>query len=217
MKSVRFSVKAFLAAIALIAAAFGALESRSTMVASLVFTLNVAALCFAFVGAWVGSGNARKFWTGFVVFGGVYLLTAFGILLPMQSSSPYMWMGYARADDRPELFTTRLLDWYSQLRVRLAVGERVTAQWSGGGYWPATIVAYRDGRYEVDWDDSSPNEWVRPTQMQPVGRDLHRVGHSVFSLLFGLLGGWAAVWAFGHRSTAGETSPAASQPASRAH
>ncbi len=202
MKPVRFSVKSFLLGVAALAAGLGALESDSDLVTSLVFTLNLGLLCFALVGAMVAAGQVRRFWIGFIVFGGLYSLVAMGVLFPTQANYSYMWMGYSnqRPTERPGLVTSRLLDIYASLRAPRSIGDRVSAQWSGGGYFAATIVSYKDGRYEVDWDDASPNEFVSTGQIQPMGRDLERVGHSVFSLLFGFLGGLAAVCCFNPRS-----------------
>jgi hypothetical protein len=204
MKPLRFSVKTFLIGIAVLAAALGALESNSELVTSLVFSLNLALISFALVGAIVAAGQARVFWLGFAVFAGLYSLVALGFLFPSQPNQlyAYMWLGYSRAPERPQLVTTRVLDLYSSMRAPRSIGDRVSAPWSGGGMWPATIMAYKDGRYQVKWDDPSAPEWVSSSQLQPMGRDLERVGHSVFSLLFGFLGGLAAVCCFGPRDNA---------------
>lgn len=198
MKPVRFSVASFLIGVAVLAAAFGALESNSELVASLVFTLNLCVLSFALVGAFVADASARRFWIGFIAFGGIYSLVAFGFLFPSAGRNPNVAANSVQ-NDRPQLLTSRLLDLYGALRASRSIGDRVSAQWSGGGLWPATIVGYKDGLYEVDWDDSSANERVTYAQIHPMGRDLDRVGHSVFSLLFGFLGGVAAVCLFGPR------------------
>lgn len=207
MKPVRFSVRTFLIGVAVLAACFGALESTSKWVTSLVYSVNLAMLCVAIVGALVAYGATRVFWVGFAVFGCFYSLVAMGFAFPSQQNNYYpMWMGYSRTTERPQLITSRILDVYAMLRAPRSIGDKVSAQWSGGGYWPATIVAYKDGLYEVAWEDSSPHEWVSTAQLQPMGRDLERVGHSIFSLLFGFLGGLIAVCCFG---------PRAEQPAMR--
>lgn len=198
IKPVRFSIASFLIGVAALAAAFGALESNSELVGSLVFTLNLLLLSFALVGAIVADSSARRFWIGFVSFGGIYSLAALGFLFP-QYRNPYVSTSSSQQNDRPQLLTSRLLDVYAAVRAPRSIGDRVSAQWSGGGLWPATIVGYKDGLYEVDWDDSSANERVTYAQIHPVGRDLERVGHSVFSLLLGFIGGVAAVCLFGPR------------------
>jgi hypothetical protein len=212
MKPVRFSVKTFLLGVAALAAGLGALESNSELVASLVFSLNLALLCFALVGAIVAAGQPRVFWVGFAVFGGLYSLVAFGFLFPTQPNYGNPWMVYpSRRSEQPQLITSRLLDLYASMRAPRSVGDKVSAPWSGGGYWPATIVAYANGRYEVDWEDSSPNEWVSGSQLQPRGGGLDRVGHSVFSLLLGFLGGLAAVCCLSPRNGRAEGLPAKPQ------
>jgi hypothetical protein len=197
----RFSVASFLVAVAALAAAVGGLESNSDLVASLIFMLNLGLISFALAGAVLAVGSARRFWVGFIAFAGIYSLVAFGFLFPASNSYPYQVFGYSRSNDRPQLLTSRLLDLYARLRAPRSIGDRVSAQWSGGGLWPATIVGYRDGLYEVDWDDSSPNERVTYDKIHPMGRDLERVGQSLFSLLFGFLGGVAAACLFAPRET----------------
>jgi hypothetical protein len=146
------------------------------------------------VGALVAAGLARTFWIGFIVFGGLYSLVAFGFLFPMQSNYGNVWLGYSRPDERPQLFTSRLLEMYANIRTPpRSIGEKVTAQWSGGGYYSATIDNYRNGMYLVRWDDGSRPEWVPIYKVLPLGKDLDRVGHALFSLLFGFLGGVAAL------------------------
>jgi hypothetical protein len=201
MKAVRFSVKSFLLGVAALAAGLGALESNSELVASLVFSLNLLLLCFALVGAIVAAGQTRVFWIGFVVFGGLYSLVAFGFLFPQQPTYGNVWFGYAGINQRPQLITSRLLDLYGSLRAPRSIGEKVSALWSGGGYYPATITNYKEGLYEVKWDDGSRPEWVSIGQMQPMGRELERVGHSLFALLLGFLGGLIAVCCLSPRST----------------
>jgi hypothetical protein len=194
----RFSVKTFLIGVAVLAAALGALESNSELVASLVFTINLTLIAFALVGALVAAANARRFWTGFVVFAGLYSLVAFGFLFPRQPNFAYVWFAYSQPQERPQLITSRLLDLYASLRAPArSIGDQVSAPWSGGGYWPATVIDYQAGRYLVRWQDASPPEWVSPGQLQPLARDLERVGHSLFSLLFGFLGGLAAILFYG--------------------
>ena len=214
MKHLRFSVTSVLIAVTLLGLAFGALESDSLFVASLVFTLNLGLLCVAAVGALAARGNRRVFWLGFAVFGWVYSLIAFGWLASATRASPaYVWLGYGYQQDgyrsdRPSLVTNRLLDWYGSLRAPRAVGARVMADWRGAGYWQATIREVKNGRYRVGWDDGSPDEWVGPNQIQSSGRDVDRVGHSVFSPLIGMLGGILCWYLFADRRVQAETSGA---------
>src|SRR5262245_17266576 len=91
----RYSVTTFLSAVAVLAAGFGALESNSSLVTSLVFTINVGLLAFALVGAIAAHGTMRTFWTGFIICGGIYSLVAFGFLFPSHPTNNYgyIWLG----------------------------------------------------------------------------------------------------------------------------
>jgi hypothetical protein len=212
MKHVRFSLTTALVGITLLGLAFGALESESQMVGSVVYTANLGLLCLAAVGAAAARGGGRVFWLGFAVFGWVYSAAAFGWLSAGRQFNPYpyMWVGvYQTRNEGPDLATTNLLDLYGRLRTPKGVGSRVTAQWSGGGFWPATIDQVDGSRYRVVWDDSSPPEWVGASQIQPQARDLTRVGHSIFSLLIGLAGGVACWYLFADRRIRQAASPGA--------
>ena len=214
MKHLRFSVTTVLIAVTLLGLAFGALESDSQLVGSLVFTLNLGLLCVAAVGALAALGNRRVFWLGFAVFGWVYSLIAFGWLASATRAYPaYVWLGSGYQQDgyrnaNSTLVTNRLLDLYASLRTPRSVGSRVMADWRGAGYWQATIREVKDGRYRVGWDDGSPEEWLGPNQIQASGRDVDRVGHSVFSPLIGLLGGILCWYMFADRRIVAETSAA---------
>jgi hypothetical protein len=204
MRHIHFSVSTVLVGMAALGLGLGALESRAPAMANLVFTVQLALLGVGLVGAIATRGNRRVFWLGFATFSWTYSLVAFGILFPGTAYNSGIWWSYPVAvDHRPtELITSDLLDWYGSLRVRRQVGNRVSAQWSGGGYWPATIRKIHGGQFLVAWDDGSPAEWVGAAQVQPTGRDLQRVGHALFSPLFGLLGGAICWYCFADRRAA---------------
>ena len=207
MKHIRFSVAAVLIAVALVGIGLGALESNSALVTSLVFSAHLGWLCVSLVGAFIARGDARAFWAGLASFGWVYSLVAFGFLFPTQryNTNAYVWWGYpsmAQPEQKSELFTSTLLDWYATLRVRPKVGSQVIAQWRGGGYWPAQIQQINGSSILVAWTDGSPPEWVTASQIQSHWRDLERVGHSLFSPLAALLGGIVCWYLFADRKVA---------------
>lgn len=47
------------------------------------------------------------------------------------------------------------------------VGEKVDVKWRQG-WWPATVLAVKAGRYEIQYDDFHPrwNEWVGPSRIR---------------------------------------------------
>jgi hypothetical protein len=78
MTRLRFSLAQLMAAVIFIGLGFAALRSASRLGASAVFTLTVAVLSAAILGAMARRGRPRMTWAGFALFGWIYLGTIFG-------------------------------------------------------------------------------------------------------------------------------------------
>src|SRR3954452_9635550 len=74
----RFSLAQSMAIVLLIGVGIAALQSASVLWASAVFTLTVAVLSAAILGAMARRGRTRITWAGFALFGWIYLGTTFG-------------------------------------------------------------------------------------------------------------------------------------------
>jgi hypothetical protein len=72
-----FTLAQLMAIVLFIGFGFAALRSASVLWASAIFTLTVAILLVAVLGAIARRGRARMTWTGFALFGGIYLGTTF--------------------------------------------------------------------------------------------------------------------------------------------
>ena len=75
----RLSISGLMAFVLVAAVGFAGLRSASALWASAIFTLTVAVLATATLGAMAARGRARITWAGFAVFGWVYLGTTFGL------------------------------------------------------------------------------------------------------------------------------------------
>jgi len=82
MGGLRFSIANLLAAVALIGIGLVALNSAGPLTAGLLTVATVGALLTAVVGVIYRAGEARAFWLGVVLFGGVYFVIAFTPALP---------------------------------------------------------------------------------------------------------------------------------------
>src|SRR5438105_3388914 len=78
MTRVRFTLAQSMVIVLFVGFGFAALRSDSVLWASAVFTLTVAVLLAAILGAIARRGRARMTWAGFALFGWVYLGTTFG-------------------------------------------------------------------------------------------------------------------------------------------
>jgi hypothetical protein len=78
MSRLRFTLAQLMAAVIFIGLGFAALRSASPLWASAVFTVTLAVLSAAVLGAMARRGRARMTWAGFALFGWIYLGTTFG-------------------------------------------------------------------------------------------------------------------------------------------
>jgi hypothetical protein len=174
------------------AVALAALRSGSDLWLSGVYTTALGVLGFATLGAVLRRGPARAYWVGFAIFGWGYLALANG------------------AETRQRLLTTHLLDEIRQLMIRTprAAGERFMVE-REGQYVPAKVLEIKASQYKVNFDGwtSYHDEWVDlsrirtdlPSPPVGVGKTVpmtllpfpnHQViGHSLFAVVFGLVGG----------------------------
>ena len=73
MSGTRFSLAGLFAAVTIFAVGFAALRSPSEFASSGILTFTVCTLLYATLAAFLRRGRHRDFWTGFALFGGVYL------------------------------------------------------------------------------------------------------------------------------------------------
>jgi hypothetical protein len=74
MNRLRFTIAGLMAIVLFVAIGFAALRNADELWASATYTLAIAMISLAFVGAFVRKGKARAIWSGFAVFGLAYLL-----------------------------------------------------------------------------------------------------------------------------------------------
>src|SRR5262245_47334478 len=185
MTRVQFSLVRLLVAVIILAAACAALTCELALVASAVLTLQYALLAFGIIGIVARRGADRLFWVGFVVFGLVYRHAAYSI-------------DDARALSQGRLSTSEdviITDWFLQLafkhrRSAPRIGSLVNGEWTPGNYYPATVTQVADdGSMLLTWLDGSVPKWVKPSGVRGNWRSFRSTGHSVFTILAGLIGG----------------------------
>lgn len=179
MSGLRFSLAGLIGATVVVATGCAVLRFASALWASVVFTLAFGMLLLALVGALCGQRAVRPFWAGFAVFGWAYFFAAFNLWFLAGTSA--------------HLLTTALL---TRLQASLepsplAIGDRIEVQW-GSSWWRCTLLQTKDGQYLIHYDgyQSTSDEWVPRTRIRP-GEPEHfyRIGHALFAVLFGFVGG----------------------------
>jgi hypothetical protein len=166
-----------------------------------MFLTSLAMLGVATLGTIFLRGSARAWWVGFALFAGGYLAIA---------AAP--WLSDAI---RPQLGTTQLLKEAheritrevspaevakSGLRAerKLLVAQlREAASSARSGDTPAEMAAKRT--------IAKLNQQIAAINDATIYDQFERVGHSLFTLLVGLLGGMVAVWFNARRESAADT------------
>lgn len=190
----RITIRAVMALVLLVAVGVAALRYANDLWASLALTGVLLVVAVAALGAAFGRGSRRAWWGGFAALGFGYLSLSFG---PWFSSAI-----------RPQLATTWLLT-YAEPRLC-----RTPA--TGGWITPIVPYVFSSGSY----GSVNPNQPFGMSGFIPSGgtdvfgqvppaTPFERVGHSIFSLLAGWLGGIAAM-VFAARGRHGDSSGRAS-------
>ncbi len=194
MRLPRFSIASGLTLIAILAVALAALRNPSYLWANVTYSLALGAVVVAFVNAVYSREAGRAYWLGFSLCGGIYLTVC---------SVPVL-----RDSVCSRLLTETILDFlYPHLSPASSTPSSSTvASTSGGGSLPELVVS-------TPFPKSGPTfvavpqppvlprwaEWTEPDRMissriQFATVALHsseayrEIGHSMFTLLLGVLG-----------------------------
>lgn len=190
----RFSIRSLMALIVVAAIGLAALRNANGLWAGMLLLLALAAIGSAVMGAVILRGKERYWSAGFAFFAGCYLVLAIG---------PWLSSWYSS-----RIGTTYLLN---QLRHRMFASDVETLSDS-----EAESLSLREQQLEADLarvreESRDPNDASRvlalATRLQairvklttnqnaaPRRADFQDVGHSLFALLAGLVGGTVAVW-----------------------
>jgi hypothetical protein len=186
----RISIRTLMAFILVSAVGLAALRNADEVWAGMMLLLAMVAVGVAILGATLMRGRERAWWLGFAVFGGGYLVAA---LCPVRS----------------DLATTRLLHYViAQSSLQPVIVARTPARnfrMIDGRYDKAALDSFaRDSGPGIPLIDVKDDKVIvlqePPTRWRGIlpgtaNRDAFvHAGHSVFSLLAGLVGGTLAMW-----------------------
>jgi hypothetical protein len=189
-----FSIRNLMACVLVSAVGLAALRNASDLWAGMMLLIALAAVGVAVLGAVILRGWDRHWWAGFAFFGGGYLVLT---LAPGFST-----------EVGPRLVTAMALDHlYSQFLAVSTEGRLPQIlRWQH-----ATALAQVDqlraaNRGPGDRELDSALRILINLESQLRGaadqRDFIRVGHALFALLAGLVGGTVAVWFYARRDRA---------------
>jgi hypothetical protein len=203
----RLSIRSLMAFIVAAAVGLAALRNANELWAGMLLLVALAAVGFALMGAAILRGKERYWWAGFAFFGGAYLALSVG---------PWLSDTF-----RPQLGTTHLLDHLQQLMFASGPQALRAVQ--------VRSLSLQAQKLETELarvarnPDADPAVQVLMMKLQaaqgqlaanktaaPHTEDFHSVGHSLFAILAGLVGGAAARWLYVRRE--GEGLPVNREP-----
>jgi hypothetical protein len=200
----RLSIRSLMALIVVAGVSLAALRNANAIWAGMLLMVALAAVGVAVMGTVILRGKERYWWAGFAFFGGGYLALTFAPSLgdtfrPRLGTSLLLEYVHARvADSSISSFEVSRADPSSVLfRVRTsdgAVHDRTVAR---------SVYESTPGE-EIVAAIAPANRWRAALPGAANHDQFLNVGHCLFSLLAGLLGGAVALW-FWERREGGDT------------
>lgn len=176
----RVSIAALMGVVAVVALGAVALREANELWASAVFTLTLGILGLACLGAAFRRGTSRAAFAGFAAFGLGYMFLCFG--------------PWASSEIRPNLVTTKLLEWAGPRVIRFRPAPQVLSDLSTRLAVPHERRPHEKIVFVEYVEDSGSWRPARATG------EFLRVGHSLFALLAALIGGLAARYFYDTRT-----------------
>jgi hypothetical protein len=173
MTRYRFTLAQLMAVVFFLALGFAGLHVASVLWASAVFTLTVAGLSVAVLGAMARRGRARMTWTGFALFGWVYLGTTFG-----------PWAA-ANGVTAPPYVTRLVLDYWDS---KLWSVHRAETHQSGEELFSRFTPVLPPPPVAAPLSPALAPTPRAPLVLTPDAFQFRRIGHCLAAILFGLVG-----------------------------
>ena len=195
----RFSIRTLMAVVLMSAVGLAALRNANELWATVMTMVALAFVCVAVLWAMLLRGRERAWWAGFALLGGVYLFVSLSPLRNRRSTTRSLEYVHAKvADTSIATFDVSRFDQNSvSFRIVTTDGEvreRTVAN---------SVYSYTPGQ-DLLISMAPLNRW-RATLPGAANFDaFQRIGHSLFALLAGLVGGTIAAWFYARRTTSRE-------------
>jgi hypothetical protein len=187
-----------MAVILVSAIGLAAIRNANSLWAGMMLLTALAVVGIAVMGAVILRGKERYWWAGFAFFGGAYLAIAVGPWLspwfqPLLGTTDLLRYSYDRMNpsEGPPLNDAELAAFDSRRSALVQHLERITGI-ARNAHDPAIVVLRRQlARLDA--------ELAASKNSGPLYEHFQSVGHSLFTLLAGLVGGTVAVWFYARR------------------
>ncbi len=191
----RFSIRTLMGFVLVSAVGLAALRSATELWAQMMLMTSLFAVGVAVVGASLMRGRERAWWLGFAVFAGGYLTLSVGPLVGdpfRQQLVTTHWIGRLR-----NLMFASNAEYLSlekqEIEAELAKLRAVTPKFK---YDPVVASLTNNLRAIQTQLTANKNAGLRYD-------DFQRIGHCLFALLAGLVGGTVATWFYARRESGG--------------
>jgi hypothetical protein len=195
----RFSIRALLLWMTLIAIGIWSLRNASTGWASIAFWTCVIVLTGALLNAVNESGERRAWWAGFGICGWIYLL-----LVPCEIARPEL--GFSSMFDHGNLPTSR---WSERLYWAIYPTGGTTFRGEGASFYLGNM---QTGGVRTDSQQATPQSQFAIGAGAPAVADFVAIAQLHWTMVVAAIGGWAS-WIMFHQGRRNERS---ASPAARA-
>jgi hypothetical protein len=171
-----------------------ALRNADDLWAGMMLLLALAAVLSAVLGAVILRGHERAWWSGFAYFAGTYLALALG---PWLSDNFQPRLGTTHLLGRihgwmhPAMYQMEASLTYLQAEREGTLAKWISLQQSDGKNHPATLYQ----KTEL----AALDQKIAGIKGAPTQDHFQRVGHALFTLLTGLVGGMIGGWFYAKR------------------
>jgi hypothetical protein len=192
----RFSVRSLMALVFVCAIGMAAFRGAGDLWGGILLLVALAAVSFAVMGAVILRGLEKYWWAGFAFFGGGYLTLAFGPWLsdtfqPQLGTTHLLVQIHARMHPAVLPIQGDLAALAAQREVAIERVARITRR---------ARQANDPARVAIEKELAALDKQIATIKAAPTHDQFQRVGHSLFALLAGLLGGTLAVWCYVRRN-----------------
>jgi hypothetical protein len=182
-----YSVRSLMAFVLASAVGLAALRNANDWWADMILLITLAAVGVAVLGAIILQGRDRCWWLGFVVFSGGYLALTFSSVVSMEIGS--------------RLVTTRAFGFLHSQATADSSFEILWQQHARALTYIDTLKARNRRPGDPEFDLTMIRIGNLETQLSGAANRgaFVRIGHCLFALLAGLIGGIVAVWFYALR------------------
>jgi len=191
----RLSIRSLMAFILVSAVGLAALRGADELWAGTMLLVALTAVGVAVPGAVILRGKERYWWAGFAFFGGGYLALAVGPWLSdtfqPQLGTTHL-LGHIHGRMYPSMVQKKKDPWDLQLEREILVAELAQVRRLARNTNDPALLAMQKALTALD-------QQIAAQKITPTRDQFQRVGHSLFALLAGLVGGMVATWFYVRR------------------